>query len=206
MRAVVIGAHLQREDVEPEARAIACGELFLSGLEIAPDQPLGDRDLLLRVAATRARLLDRATFIAIRYGFSVTSESEAAAKCATHIERWRSLLREHRDDVEMTLKVAASGSKPRPDRRDFSSGADYLRALHEAAQAASIDPAFRAAAEQLAPRHRWIHRDPQSIELVALVRRADVPAVNEAGERLKRELPHVPFLLSGPWPLEVFAE
>jgi hypothetical protein len=30
--------------------------------------------------------------------------------------------------------------------------------------------------------------------------------VFEAGAALKREFPDVPFLLSGPWPLEVFAD
>jgi hypothetical protein len=30
--------------------------------------------------------------------------------------------------------------------------------------------------------------------------------VNDAGAALKRDFPSVPFLLSGPWPLEVFAD
>ena len=89
MRAVVIGVHLRREDIEPVAEAIPLGELFLSGAVIADDQPLGDRDLVLRVAQMRASLLERATFIAIRYGFAVRSSGEAMAKCAPQIERWR---------------------------------------------------------------------------------------------------------------------
>jgi hypothetical protein len=54
--------------------------------------------------------------------------------------------------------------------------------------------------------HRWQHRDGKSLECALLVPRAEVARANEAGERLKDEFPNVPFLLSGPWPLEVFAE
>jgi hypothetical protein len=206
MKHVIVGAHLRREDVEPAAAALAAGDLFLSGVPIADDQPLGDRDLLLRVAATRAALLERATFLAIRYGFSVWAEGEAAAKCAPHLGRWRRILEEHGDRVEMTLKVAASSPKARPDRRDFANGTDYLRALH--ATAARVDEDFRNEVERLvAPvQGRWVPRDNASLEYAALIERADVERVTDAGEELKRLFPRVPFLLSGPWPLEVFGE
>jgi len=36
--------------------------------------------------------------------------------------------------------------------------------------------------------------------------RDGVDRVRAAGEQLKRDFPDVPFLLSGPWPLEVFAD
>jgi len=205
MKMVAIGAHLRRDDVEPVAQAMACGDLFLSGLAVADDQPLGDRDLLLRVAQTRAQLLDRATFIAIRYGFAPRDEQEAASKCAPHLVRWRSVLEANRENVEMTVKVVAASSTPRPDRHEFTSGADYLRALHEATQATEADPRFRDAVSALAP-HRWIHRDDRSLECALLVARDAVARVRESGEQLKRDYPHVAFLLSGPWPLEVFAE
>ena len=205
MKFVVIGAHLRRDDVEPVAVAIACGGLWLSGVEVQDDQSLGDRDLLLRVAEARARLLDRATFIAVRYGFAVHGPSEAEAKCAAHLARWRRVLEANRDNVEMTLKVAAMEPKPRPDRRDFSSGAEYLRALHGAAQAADVDPRFRDAVSNIAA-HRWTHRDGRSLECALLIARAEVERVREAGEQLKREFPEVPFLLSGPWPLEAFVD
>ncbi len=202
MKIVVIGAHLHRTDVEPIAAAVPAGDLWLSGIEVHDDQPLGDRDLLLRVANARAALLERATFIAIRYGFTAGD----AAKAAPFLARWRELLERHRDDVEMTLKVAASSPRPRPDRRDFASGADYLRALRAAA--AEVDPRFRAAAESRIPciKRRWSPRDNASIEMAALVPRAGVAEVIAAGESLKRDFPEVPFLLSGPWPLEVFAD
>ena len=210
MKQIAIGAHLLREDIEPIAAAISVGDLYLSAVEVAVDQPLGDRDLLVRVAGIRARLLDVATFVAIRYGFTMTSAAEALAKCGPHLARWKRLLAEHREHVEMTLKVAAASPQPRPDRRDFSNGADYLRALHAATQAANVDAAFREHAERLivplSVKHRWAHRDERSVELAALVPRARLDDVRAIGEELRRLSPDVPFLLSGPWPLEVFAD
>jgi hypothetical protein len=204
MKSVVIGAHLRREDVEPLADAIPAGDLVLSGLAVADDQPLGDRELLLRVAKIRAALLERATFIAIRYGFAVTGGD--VSKCAAHFERWRALLEQHRDEVEMTLKVVAPERMPRPDRRDFTSGGEYLKALHAATAAVDVDPEFRSAVEQSIGKGRWLHRDQASLEFAALVARDAIERVREAGEELKQRFPRVPFLLSGPWPLEVFAD
>jgi hypothetical protein len=208
MKSVIIGAHLLRDDIEPIATALPAADLFLSAVEIPDDQPLGDRDLLLRVADVRARLLDVATFVAIRYGFSVGTAAEGASKVAAHLNRWKELLTANRENVEMTLKVAASSSQPRPDRHDFTSGAEYLRALHAAMQSVTVDPAFRDAAETallpLCADHRWMHRDEKSLELAMLCARANVEAILAAGEKLREA--RVPFLLSGPWPLEVFAD
>lgn len=210
MRSVVIGAHLNREDVEPIARAIPVGDLFVSALEVVDDRPLGDRDLLLQVADLRAKLLDRATFIAIRYGFAARNTEEVVAKCGGLAPRWRGLLIAHREEVEMTLKAAAAAPPSRPDRRDFASGAAYMRALHESAHAVDVDPQFREGVERvlvpLTTQHRWIHRDNASVELAMLVRRRDLDTVRAAGEQLRRDFATVPFLLSGPWPLEVFAD
>jgi hypothetical protein len=208
MRSVVIGAHLRREDVEPLADVVAAGELFLSAVPIAAQQALGDRDLLLRVAGVRAALLERATFVAIRYGLTITSQADAVAKTAAHRARWKTTLEANRDRVEMTLKIAAASPRARPDRRDFTSGAAYLKALHEATQGATVSPAFREAVEQrlvsLAVQHRWSHRDEKSIELAILIPRERIPDVRAAGEELRAT--GVAFLLSGPWPLEVFAD
>ena len=210
MKQIAIGAHLLRDDVESVAAVVPAGDLFLSAVEVADDQPLGDRELLIRVASIRAKLLDVATFVAIRYGFTFTTAAEAQSKCAAHLERWERLLIEHREHVEMTLKVAAASARPRPDRRDFTSGADYLRALHAATQAANIDGTFREQTERLivpmSVRHRWTHRDERSVELAALIPRARLGDIYAAGEELRRVAPDVPFLLSGPWPLEVFAD
>ena len=203
MKHVAIGVHLRREDIEPLATPIAAGDLFFSAVAVPDDQPLGDRDLLLRVANIRAALLDRATFIAVRYGYTFAREVDAAT-----LARWKQILEANRDHVEMTLKVAATSPRPRPDRSAFTSGAEYLRALHAATQGATADPRFREEAEQLllphAVRHRWTHRDEKSLELTLLVARDKVDDVRQAGTGLKTT--GVPFLLSGPWPLEVFAD
>lgn len=210
MKWLVVGAHLQREDIEPLAEALPVASLFLSALEVPDDQPLGDRELLLRVASVRARLLEAATFVAIRYGFTARSKEGTASACATRVEQWRALLESNRANVEMTLKVAATTPRTRPDRALFASGAAYLRALHEATRAADVPASLREAAGRLlVPRavsSRWIHRDERSLELVLLVERTRVAAMLEAGEDLRREAAAVPFLLSGPWPLEVFAD
>ena len=209
MKWIVIGAHLQRDDVEPVAEALPVSDLFLSTLSVADDRPLGDRDLLMQVADMRAKLLDRATFIAIRYGFAVHDAREAETKCAALAPEWRARLVAHRDEVEMTLKIAAVNPTARPDRHDFESGADYLRALHESAHATDIDQQFRDAIERtivpLATQHRWSHRDRSSLELSMLVRKSDLDKIRAAGEKLRNQFSKVPFLLSGPWPLEVFA-
>ena len=208
MKSIVIGAHLRREDVEPLAQAVPAADLFLSAVPIAEQQALGDRELLLRVAQTRAQLLEKATFLAIRYGFTIASDDDARAKTAAHAAAWKAILEANRERVEMTLKVAAASPRARPDRRDFTSGAEYLKALHAATQGASVDPQFRAEVERrmvpLAARYRWSHRDEKSIELAMLVDRAAVDDVRAAGEALRAT--GVAFLLSGPWPLEVFAD
>ena len=210
MKRVIIGAHLSREDVEPLEDAIPASGVFLSGVPVADDQPLGDRDLLVRVAGIRAQLLERATFVAIRYGLAVASEADAGARVAAHAARWRALLVAHRGHVEMTLKVAAENVSRRPDRREFTSGAEYLKALHGVVRSAHVAPDFQAAVarllEPLAVRSQWQNRDEKSVEWNALVARDAVPQVREAGDELRRACSSTPFLLSGPWPLEVFAD
>ena len=203
MKQIVIGVHLEREDVEPIAEAIPTGDLWFSAISVADDQPIGDRELVLRVAALRAKLLDRATFIAVRYGY--VAPPPPAARAGAPLGQWRATLEANRHNVEMTLKVASSSPKPRPRREDFSSGAAYLHALHESS--AEVDETFKAAAEKSidAIDHRWFPRDNASIEMAALIQRDRIDEVRAAGESLKRDFPHVPFLLSGPWPLEVFA-
>jgi hypothetical protein len=210
MKYIAIGAHLRRDDVEPVATALQADDLFVSALELPDEQAVSDRDVILRAAAVRGRLLDRAIFVAIRYGAAVKSAAEAAEKCRPHLERWRSLLERHRDEVEMTLKVVSSTAAVRPRREDFLSGGEYLRALHGAVRGASIDPSFRAAVDEallpLSVRQKWTHRDDASLELAMLVSRARLPEVQSLGEALKSRFPAVPFMLSGPWPLEVFSD
>ena len=209
MKSIVIGIHLKHTDVKPIADAMKVGDLFASVFAVDDDRPLGDRDLLIEVSTIRARLLDVATFIAVRYGLAVRDEDELAQKVSGMAGQWREVLVAHRDEVEMTLKAAAASPPPRPNRLDFQSGGAYLRALHEATNAVDIDPNFRRGVERMlipiTTRHRWI-RDSSSVELAMLVRRSDLHTVREAGESLRRDHPTMPFLLSGPWPLEVFAD
>ncbi len=210
MKLAIVGAHLERADVEPLAVAVPAGEVFLSAVEVESDRSLGDRELLLETARIRGALLERATFIAIRYGFAAASPAEAAARCAQHAARWAVTLIENRNNIEMTLKVAAQNPRTRPDRTDFVSGAEYLRALRDSVHAASVDPAFREAADRLlssgAVRSRWQPRDERAVELTLLVPRAEVERFRTAGEALREQMPSIPFMLSGPWPLEVFAD
>lgn len=208
MKFIILGIHLREGDIEPVTKVMGVAGLFASAVGVDDDRPLADRDLLVEMASVRAKLLDRATFVAVRYGFSVRDENELAAKCADRTAKWRELLVAHREEVEMTLKVPAAAPAARPNRRDFDSGSAYLRALYAATYAVDIDGQFRACIERtLVPRathHRWI-RDSASVELAMLVRRTDLDAVRDAGEQLRRDFASVPFLLSGPWPLEVFA-
>jgi gas vesicle protein GvpL/GvpF len=208
MKFIILGIHLREGDIEPVTNVMAVAGLFASAVGVDDDRPLADRDLLVEIANVRAKLLDRATFVAVRYGFSVRDENELAAKCADRTTKWRELLIAHRDEVEMTLKAPAAAPAARPNRRDFDTGSAYLRALYAATYAVDVDGQFRACIERtLVPRatqHRWI-RDSASVELAMLVRRNDLDAVRDAGEQLRRDFASVPFLLSGPWPLEVFA-
>ena len=58
----------------------------------------------------------------------------------------------------------------------------------------------------LTTQRRWSHRDRASLELSMLVRKTDLDKIRAAGEQLRNQFSKVPFLLSGPWPLEVFAD
>lgn len=210
MKFIAIGIHRSADDIEPLATAVPASGLFVSAIAVDDDQPAGDRELLLRVAAVRARLLERATFIAVRYGWSFHAPAEAEAKCAAEADRWRRLLEENRTRVELTLKAPAAAPQQKPDRHAFSSGADYLRALHAAQSAVQVEDRFRRAVEEqvkpLCAASRWIRRDMASLEFAATIERDRLADLAAAGERLKRAHPDVPFLLSAPWPLEVFAD
>ena len=210
MKSIAIGLHLRAGDVEPLARAVAASSLFVSAIDVDDDQPLGNRDLLLRVATIRAQLLERATFVAVRYGFTFRSAGEAEAKVAANAARWREILEQNRTRVELTLKVAVANAQPKPQREQFSSGAGYLRALHAAKNAANVSDVFKRAVEQnvgsLCVAHRWTSRDASAVEFAGLIERDRLSSLSRAGEALKLACPDVPFLLSAPWPLEVFAD
>jgi hypothetical protein len=210
VRLIAIGIHLELPDIvnSGEATAIAVGDVFVSALAVPHEQPLSDRELLLRVAAIRRRLLASATFIAVRYGAAFSSAAELRNRFIGRTEEATAILRARRDCVEMTMKIPVGGAAAGPDRGDFSNGADYLRALHAHRNAAHLDPQFRSRVDErlgpLAVELRWRPRDAASVELVALIPRDAVDRFRGAAETL-RETKQA-FLLSGPWPLEVFGE
>lgn len=183
--------------------------LIVSAIAFDAERGIADQELLGRALEARSALMARATFVAIRYGASVKDGYEAAAKCASFLSRWREVLDRHHGMAEITIRLAGAGKGERPDRHAFKRGSDYLRALH-AARAAQIDESTRSAVEKtfvgLAAEHRWLAREDGGAEFVALVNRNDMEAVRNAGQRLQSEMREVPFLLSGPWPLEVFAD
>lgn len=212
MRFALIGAHLREEDLAavPGIEAIPLEGLTLSAIAYDPAEGLADRKAIATAARVRGELLAIETFVALRYGTSVTGPAEAMEKCRQFLPAWKELLEKHRGTVEMTLKVAGSDVPLRPDRKQFASGRAYLEELHRSRSSTSVDPLFRAAAEkelgEPATRWRWVRRDDGGLELAFLTRRERASEVRAAGLRLKQTFPEVPFLVSGPWPLEVFAD
>jgi hypothetical protein len=210
VKLIAIGIHASQADIPPgsEAAPVAVGGVFVSVLAVPHEQPISDRDLLLRVAGIRSRLLESGTFIAVRYGAAFSSEAELENRFRGRSAEAAEILLSRRGCVEMTMKIPVAGAPSPPDRRYFSNGADYLRALQLHRNAARLDPQFRARAEELlaplAVELRWRPRDAGSVELVALVRRDDVDRFRAAAETLRDSAQA--FLLSGPWPLEVFGE
>lgn len=209
MRAILIGVHLEPEDAADEqVVTFQAAGLTVSAIEISEESSTADPAVLKRAVETRARLLDRATFIAIRYGAPVRSSEEIVDRIGARAARWRELLTERRSLVEITLKVAPDAKATRPDRTSVTSGKEYLTRLHEMRQG-TLREETRAAAERafaFAEKLRWSSRQDGGSEMVALVRRDRVADVRHAGEMLRDELADVAFVLSGPWPLEVFGE
>lgn len=209
-RFVLIGAHLTGEDAEVEGVAVFELEpLVLSAVEFDTGRGVADPETVQRALKARAALLQKETFIAIRYGLTVAGASEANEKCAPRLKRWLEVLRERRGMVELTLRVAAREKKQRPDRKGFSSGTAYLRALGATRTEgldATVRRQFEEAFQPFASQSRWLARTDGGSELVILLRREDFDRARAAGEALQRSFPDVPFLLSGPWPLETFAD
>ena len=189
--------------------AFPLDDLTLSAASYDAAMGAAAREVVARVAELRRRLVERETFVAIRYGASVSGPEEAANKCRDHVSEWRKLLTACRGRFEITLKVLAAEAAPLPDRKQFTSGAEYLRALQAARSAKSLDPRFRAAVdarfEAIAESMKWIPRQDAAFEFAFLIRRESLDEVRRAGLELKERFAGIPFLISGPWPLEVFA-
>ncbi|MFN2239607.1 MAG: GvpL/GvpF family gas vesicle protein [Thermoanaerobaculia bacterium] len=210
-RLVLLGAHLRAEDAAVEGvRVVPAGDLFLSALEIPSSQGVAAHEVVTRAASVRQELALRETFIAIRYGATATTDQEAAAKCSTHLPRWRQLLGELRGMAELTMRAGGGAKGTRPDRAAFASGADYLRALRASKTASPVDPAFledaRSRFAEAAGRIVAVERHDGGAELAMLVARDRIEEARNIALALRDDWPHIPFLLSGPWPLEVFAD
>jgi hypothetical protein len=210
-RRVLIGAHLHRADAElADLELFPAGPLVLSAARFDPAAGLGDREVIGRVSRLRRELIEREIFVAIRYGATVSSPTEAAAKCAPHLERWRELLEKHRGRVEMTLKVLAGGRVERPHRSDHHTGTSYLQALQRARDLARPDSRFveevEAAFGPMAAEWRWSPGREGAVEYAFLLAREFQPEAARKAMELKERFSETPFLLSGPWPLETFAD
>lgn len=211
LRYVLIGAHLRPEDARAEgAELLEAGDLVLSAIAIDRKQSLADREVVTRAAQLRQELAAREIFVAIRYGASAADAADAAGKVAPHLERWKGLLERWRGRAELTLRAGGGAAKTRPDRAAYESGADYLRALQQVRGSAPVDPRFVADAEtmfaRVAEALRVIRREDGGTEIAMLLGRSDIAKAADLAGELRRAHPSVPFLLSGPWPLEVFAD
>ena len=188
---------------------LAAEPLFLSAVAFEGERGPADSDTIARALAARAALVQRATFIAIRYGMSVADAEEARSRCAARLQSWRETLEKRKGTVEVTLRIAAAEKTQRPDRKAFQSGSEYLRALHNS-RVSRVDAATRSRFEEpfrgFALESRWLDRGDGGSELVLLIRREDLDRAREAGAALQASSPQTPFMLSGPWPLETFAD
>lgn len=211
-RLMLVGLHLKRSDVESVDNVVALevDGLTLSAVRYSGESGKADPVLLRQVLLAREDLLRQATFIAIRYGSSIRNAEDAAELVRPRLDLWRKILESSQGLVEMTLR-AASGKKPsRPDRNDFSSGAAYLRSLQSLRESCAVSREFLGEAEKRLSRHsvdhRLLRREDGSAELALLVRRTGIDAVASECAGLRESHPEQPFLLSGPWPLETFAD
>lgn len=210
-RLVLLGAHLRNEDAALEGvRVVPAGTLFLSTIEIPSTQGVAAHEVVTRAASVRQELAQCETFVAIRYGATASSPEEAAAKCAPHLDAWKRLLEQHRGMAELTLRAGGGAKAARPDRTAFANGADYLRALRAAKSGSPVEPAFLDDARErfsgCATRIVPVERHDGGAELAMLVARERIDSARRIALDLRESWPHIPFLLSGPWPLEVFAD
>ncbi len=211
-RLILIGAHLKLGDVTPVEQAVplTAGSLTLSSVTLPEGRSPAEPEIIQRVARVRQELVEQEIFLAIRYGVTVHDEGEAEEKCRERLGEWEERLRRHRGRVEITLRIGAPGTSVRPDRKDFNRGTDYLRELHRLRAERSIPEEFRSAVDErfaaVTLERRWIRRESGFEEMAGLIRRSSLETVREIGAELKRRFPHVAFMISGPWPLEAFAD
>jgi hypothetical protein len=207
LRRIVIGAHLRAEDIVA-GESIAVGDLFLSAVAVDEHRGVADSAFVEEVARLRQALIAQEIFVALRYGTTVSSESDAKEKCGPSLARWKELLERWRGFVEVTMKIAPTSEASRPARTEATSGADYLRRL-DAMRRSEVDETTRAAIDEVfafAAESKWTRRADGGWERAALIRRAELTELERIASTLRNIDGIPPFLLSGPWPLEAFAE
>ena len=208
-RYLLVGAHLPEHSSYEGIVFFELEEVAISGVGYDPDFGTADRGVIERVARLRQTMTAAETFIAFRYGTTAAGLSEVREKCGSRTAGWRRLLESSRGLVEYTLKAAPETKVERPLRADVRDGLEYMQRL-QASRATQIDQAFRRAVDErigsIALKSRWSRRADGGHELAALAPRDAHDRIAAAGERLKSDFPNVAFLLSGPWPLEVFVD
>lgn len=208
-RYLLVGAHRKEHGQFDGVHFFQLHRVDVSAVAFDANVGPADPKVLERVAAMRRQMTHQETFIAFRYGATASTREEVRAKCADHETAWAATLERFDGMAEFTLKTATGAAPRRPTRSEVSSGREYLERLHASRSVALPDDFKSAVEEQLAPlaeRGSWNHRADGGHEFSFLVRRDAMNRVRESGESLKKRFPHTPFLLSGPWPLEVFAD
>jgi hypothetical protein len=206
-RLMLVGAHLRAADAAVDGvTSIDASPLTLSAVAFPASLHSSDRKLIGRTLEARQKLIEREIFVAIRYGAAADTPDQARQLALPFVARWNELLERHRGKIELTLKLAPRERPTRPRRQDAASGRDYLEQLQrmraEALSSGERETIERRFAEF---EKRWCQRSDGGSELALLTSRTDLERVRKAGEALRQELPDLPFVLSGPWPLEVFA-
>lgn len=208
-RYLLVGAHRKEHGRFDGICFFPLERIDVSAVAFDPNVGPADPKVLERVAALRRVMTLQETFIAFRYGATASTIDEVRAKCSAHETSWAATLDRFAGMAEFTLKTATGAAPERPSRSDVSSGREYLERLH-ASRSVALPDDFRSAVEEiltpLAEQSSWNHRADGGHEFSFLVRRESMDRVRESGESLKQRFPHTPFLLSGPWPLEVFAD
>jgi hypothetical protein len=207
-RLMLVGAHLRAADSDVEGvTPIDAAGLTLSAVAFPASLHPSDRTLIARAVEARQKLIEREIFVAIRYGSAADTPDHARQLALPFLDQWSALLERHRGKIELTLKLAPRERPARPRRQDAASGRDYLEQLQRMRAISLSSDETETIERRFAPfEQRWSQRSDGGSELALLASRTELDRVREAGEALRQELPHLPFVLSGPWPLEAFAD
>lgn len=209
-RLMPLGVHRSADEIVAEGISrIDVGPVVVSALEIGEGENAATTSVLTRALELRTALLRGGSYIAIRYGVVLDSAAEVVRVCEPKASAWAKTLEETRGLVELTLKIAPDQKPERPDRKTVSGGSEYLKKLRQM-QGSSLSSERKGEIEALlaegATRTVWRDREGGGTELVMLVPAERVTEFRERGRGLAQSDRRLPFILSGPWPIEVFAD